>query len=152
MIASQIINSRLIKSMKSIDHTISVQKNMMSYIDWLTEYRTFNFSLPRQTGKTTTLVDCMQQNTILLTYSSDMSYRIKTDFGLINVDISTVPAFNNYKNFRDIKDKIGSIFIDETQLIKKEDMVSLYETLYYLDSYELLTPDFFILGVGTPTQ
>jgi hypothetical protein len=135
--------------MKHIHQTTGDRKKTMAYVDWLAEYRTFEFLLPRQVGKTTTLVDCMQPNTLLLTYSTDMVDRIQTDFGGAHGRVATVGTFNDHRKFQDFKTKIGSIYIDEIQLLNKADLNSLYETL---EAHDLLTDDFFILGVGTPTE
>lgn len=139
-----------------LDSTHRTRPQFLTRSTYVREYRTISLSMPRQTGKTTVLLQMLRQHeSLMFTRNQMMKRNLLQRLGWGGGETMTVEpifTFCEGKRFADSSNMvyIGSpldcILIDEPE---SERMDWLWQFIEVLDTRKELTEDFFVLMLGT---
>lgn len=118
--------------LKTIDTVYS-----FDYASYLSEFRTINCNLPRQVGKTTTLVR-LHKNTSSLLFS-----RMRTDPRYPTVESWAYECLFRGRNLHGLKYSL--ILLDEYSVVPDK----LFDIILYLRTVDVIAEDLMIVGLHT---
>lgn len=129
----------------------------MSYATYIREIRTITLGVPRQSGKTKYILDLKDKvSSVMFVSSQRMLDNCCVDkYALNRSNVVTFDEMFSLIRFnRGLKHhglKYSVFFIDEYSFMRKEHENNFSELLTELKVQNMLTDDFYVLRIGTPT-
>lgn len=153
-IASNFINADQLQRFAVVSSVaMRLRPSHQSFTSWVGEHRTFSIGLPRQTGKTTTLLSVSDDSTVVIFLTNRMLDYAKREYSSVSAGLFTPYSFAKFaESFSVLHNplKISRIFMDEFEFapVRDVELVSdAINTLYYRGG---LADNVFVLKVSTP--
>lgn len=129
------------------------ERNGLSFVQYVQEYRTIDLRVPRQTGKTTYLTNMFYGEESLMIvphhyhtkpyqYSDQYSRRVMTN------DYFNLNWFDRFRGIRNMYN-FKYLLIDEPRFMTPRQECNVLEFIELLHAQNVLDEDFFVLKLGT---
>lgn len=127
----------------------------ISYSSFIREYRTVELRVPRQTGKTTILLNkLLDEPTIMFVHGSVERDRVRSFAHIVGADVharTELDQIDRIKSryFGRTNIKYERLLVDEPAFYTRAQEDSLQEFIEFLHGRQLVTDNFYVLKLGT---
>lgn len=138
-----------------IKHTVdtipthnSYTDSLCSYSEYIFNFRFVGLKLPRRSGKTETLLALHREISSMLLVPNMLLHPGGSHRGIFTFsEIENINCRIRGRGFNGLK--YQAILVDEYQVMKSSQLDDLRNLLYTMKAADILTTDFYILGLGT---